>query len=386
MPATSPRPAGDARGGDAESRRSAFADALRGFALVGICVVNLPWIAGSPPADARTALDGAARLLVLGLFEGKFFVLFSLLFGFAFERQMARARAGRTAPGSYARRLLGLFVLGALHAALLYVGDILATYALLGAALWLVRDLPDGRLLLLARVSVAVAALFFVLLAWGGPGGGDVAAAAARAEAARGAYLGGFSDALSQRLKDLPGGLGIVLLFNWPLAFAAFCAGLVAARRGLLDDPARLARALPPVPLLAAGAVIGNVGGAVAYRLPGGWPSGAAYALLAVGAPCLSALYLLALARAWRWPGARAWMERWLAPAGRMSLSSYLGQSLAANLLFMGWGFGLYASIGAAALLPISLAIAAAGLVASTFWLQRFGAGPAERLLRAWAR
>jgi uncharacterized protein len=384
MPESGPAPAGAQRSAEAPSPRSPFADALRGFALVGICVVNLPWLASSPPGGP-SALDGAARLLVLALFEGKFFVLFSLLFGFGFQRQLERVRAGRAAPGSYARRLVGLFVLGALHAALLYVGDILAAYALLGAALWAVRDLPDERLLAIAGACVAVAAMAFALLSWGGSGTGGGEGAAAR-EAARQAYLGGFAQALEQRLKDLPFGLLIVLLFNWPLAFTAVCAGVVAGRRGLLDDPARLARALPPVPLLAAGAVIGNIASAAAYRLPGCWLSGGAGALLAVGAPCLSALYLLALARAWRAPRARAFMERWLAPAGRMSLSNYLGQSLVANLLFMGWGFGLYGSLGAAALLPVSLAIAAAGLVVSSFWLRRFRTGPAERLLRAWVR
>ena len=373
--------------GAGEFRRSGFADALRGFALVGICVVNLPWLASSPPAPPQgpSVLDGAARLLVSVLFEAKFFVLFSFLFGFGFQRQLARVRSGAAAPASYARRLSGLFVLGALHAALLYVGDILVTYALLGAALWAVRDWPDARLLTLARFGVLAAAAAFALLAWGGSGGVETAAAA-EAAAARRAYLGSFAEALAQRLRDLPFAALIVLLFNWPLAFAAFCAGLVAGRRGLLEDPARLERALPPVPLLAAGAVLGNLASAASYRLPGGWAPAAAGALLAVGAPCLSALYALALARAWRVPRARAWMEAWLAPGGRMSLSNYLGQSVAANLVFAGWGLGLYGSLGPAALLPLALAIAAAGLAASSFWLGRFRAGPAERLLRAWVR
>ena len=376
------------RGDAGEVRRSGFADALRGFALVGICVVNLPWLASSPPAppDGRPFLDAAARFLVSALFEGKFFVLFSLLFGFGFQRQLARVRAGAAAPWSYARRLIGLLSLGVLHAVLFYVGDILVTYALLGAALWLVRDLPDARLLAIARACAVLAAAAFALLSWGGSGTYDAAAAAADAAAARRAYGGGFAEALARRAQDLPWAATIVLLFNWPLAFAAFCVGLVAGRRGLLDDPARLADALPPVRLLAAGAVVGNLAAAASYRLPGGWLAASAGALLAVGAPCLSALYALALARAWRVPRARAWLEACLAPGGRMSLSNYLGQSVAANAVFAGWGLGLYGSLGAAALLPLALAIAAAGLAASFFWLRRFRTGPAEWLLRAWVR
>jgi uncharacterized protein len=388
MPEPGPSSPGDPRSEAEGARRSGFADALRGFALVGICVVNLPWLASSPPAPpgGPSVLDGAARLLVAALFEGKFFVLFSLLFGFGFQRQLERVRAGAAAPRSYARRLSGLFVLGALHAALLYVGDILVTYALLGAALWMVRDLPDARLLAIARSCVLLAAAAFALLAWGGPGTYDAAAAAADAAAARRAYGGGFAEALGRRLQDLPSAAAVVLLFNWPLAFAAFCAGLVAGRRGLLDDPARLAAALPPVRLLAAGAVVGNLAAAASYRLPGGWPAASTGALLAVGAPCLSALYALALARAWRVPRARARLGACLASGGRMSLSNYLGQSVAANLVFAGWGLGLYGSLGPAALLPLALAIAAAGLAASVFWLRRFRTGPAEWLLRAWVR
>ena len=327
-----------------EPPRSGFADALRGFALIGICVVNLPWLASSPPAPpgGLSPLDTAAQLLITALFEGKFFVLFSLLFGFGFGRQLARVRAGRSTPSSYARRLLGLFVLGLLHAALLFVGDILVTYALLGALLWTVRDWPDSRLLALARLSVAVAAAAFALLAWSYTGEHDAVSAAVDAEAARRAYAGGFGEALARRMEDLPAAAAVVLLFNWPLAFGAVCAGLVAGRRGLLDDPARLGNALPPVKLLAAGAVVGNLGAAASYRLPDIWAP-AAYALLAVGAPCLSALYALALARAWRSRRMRAWLEACLVPAGRMSLSNYLGQSFAANLVVAGWGFGLYA-------------------------------------------
>jgi uncharacterized protein len=384
-PGTAPRAPAASAGGAAEPARSGFADALRGFALVGICVVNLPWLASSPPAppSGRPALDAAAQLLVAALFEGKFFVLFSLLFGFGFQRQLARVRAGRSTPAAYARRLAGLFVLGVLHAALLFVGDILVTYALLGAALWMVRDWPDARLLALARVSVLAAAAAFALLAWSYTAGHDPASAAADAEAARRAYAGGFGEALARRAHDLPAAAAVVLLFNWPLAIGALCAGLVAGRRGLLDDPARLADALPPLPLLAAGAVVGNIAAAASYRLPGAWAP-ATYALLAIGAPCLAALYALALARAWRSRRLRAWIGACLAPAGRISLSNYLGQSLAANAVVAGWGLGLYASLRLAVLLPLALAIAATGLALSALLLRRFRIGPAEWLLRAW--
>ena len=117
--------------------------------------------------------------------------------------------------------------------------------------------------------------------------------------------------------------------------------------------------------LLAAGAVVGNLGAAASYRLPDGWAP-AAYALLARrrALPCRRSTR-----SPWPAPGGaagmRAWLEACLVPAGRMSLSNYLGQSVAANLVVAGWGFGLYATLAPAALLPSALAIAATGLAVS---------------------
>ena len=349
-----------------EPPRSGFADALRGFALIGICVVNLPWLASSPPAPpgGLSPLDTAAQLLITALFEGKFFVLFSLLFGFGFGRQLARVRAGRSTPSSYARRLLGLFVLGVLHAALLFVGDILVTYALLGALLWTVRDWPDFPPARRSRAS-----------RWRSrrppspcsPGATRESTTRCRPRSTRkrrGAPMRAGSErpsrGASRTCRPPP---------RWCCCSTGRSPSAPSARAWWRDGaacstiPRALGNALPPVKLLAAGAVVGNLGAAASYRLPDIWAP-AAYALLAVGAPCLSALYALALARAWRSRRMRAWLEACLVPAGRMSLSNYLGQSLAANLVVAGWGFGLYASVAPAALLPSALAIAATGLAA----------------------
>ena len=128
-------------------------DALRGFALFGILVVNIGVFA-SPyygsgvvdPAFGRP-LDLAASWVFGLLFETKFYLLFSFLFGYSFTLQMAAAERGQAAfLPRFLRRLAGLAALGAAHAVLFYHGDILLTYAILGLLLLCCRNLsPPAR-------------------------------------------------------------------------------------------------------------------------------------------------------------------------------------------------------------------------------------------------
>ena len=118
--------------------RLAQVDALRGFALFGILVVNIGVFASPFYANGITdptfsgAWDVAVRWLVAWLFETKFYLLFSFLFGYSFTLQMSAAERGGAAFGPrFLRRLVGLALLGLAHAVLFYQGDILLTYCLL---------------------------------------------------------------------------------------------------------------------------------------------------------------------------------------------------------------------------------------------------------------
>lgn len=140
--------------------RNHSVDAVRAIALIGICVVNVPFMAMpvsevlSPPAEAA---DRAALTAVEFLFQAKFFLLFSLVFGWGIEIQaLAAERAGVSFARRYGRRLAALAVLGAMHAVVVFSGDILLLYAILGLLAWPFRRSSPRRLVMAAAALVAL--------------------------------------------------------------------------------------------------------------------------------------------------------------------------------------------------------------------------------------
>jgi len=120
-------------------------DVIRGFALLGIFLMNIEWFSraqGEMSLGLPLGLTGAdwwASRLIYVLVQGKFWTIFSLLFGMGFAVMLARAElAGRSFLKPYLRRIAALAVFGALHFILLYTGDILFSYAVGAVALLIV--------------------------------------------------------------------------------------------------------------------------------------------------------------------------------------------------------------------------------------------------------
>ncbi len=373
--------------------RSVALDALRGFALFGIILVNAPFFSQS--LWAEPAIGGVADLLAFwftnAFASGKFFLIFSFLFGFGFASMLARAEAeGRSLRGRFLRRLLGLFAFGALHAVFLFFGDILMLYALLGLPLWLCRGWPPRRLLALAGAVMAVAILC------------QTAALLAAVDPARAAppptlgagYLGGFLDGAAQRVSELPETLAFGLLFNGPAALAMFLAGLALSRMGAMPpDPAALRR---PARIALA---IGGIGSGTLMALaltagPDDGPNEAAAWLVTAAfcalAPVLAfgmAATVLDLAQRYR----ESLVVRLLASAGAATLTGYILHSVLLGAVFNGWGLGLYGALGPAACLGIGVLVFLAVALGIGLWRRHFRYGPDEWLLRSfvelrWAR
>ena len=146
-------------------------DVLRGVAVAGILVANVLVFFGLVflPAERAASLptaeaDGVVRFLERVLVEGKFYSIFSLLFGIGFGLQLARG--GEEALPRFRRRLRVLLAIGAIHAFLIWSGDILMLYALLGFTLpWFARKSERELLRWVAILLAVPSALYAVALA-----------------------------------------------------------------------------------------------------------------------------------------------------------------------------------------------------------------------------
>ena len=138
-----------------EKKRYIILDALRGFAILGIILANFPEFSLWTFADAasHTAGDRVVQALLTFFVDGKFYTLFSLLFGMGFAIQLENAE-GRLR--TFYRRMVVLLVIGLVHLIFLWSGDILMLYASMGMLLPLFRKLPTKGLL--------AAAAFFLIL------------------------------------------------------------------------------------------------------------------------------------------------------------------------------------------------------------------------------
>ncbi len=376
--------------------RLAQVDALRGFALFGILVVNIgvfasPFYgAGVPDPVYSRPVDLAVGWLIAWLFETKFYLLFSFLFGYSFTLQMAAAeRGGAAFTPRFLRRLAGLAVLGGVHAVLFYQGDILVTYALLGLGLLLCRRMDPRRALRVSLWLIVLAATLWAVLgglAFLDPLPADYAAQYhADALSAIEAYRGTIGTTIAQHVKELTEAVWFtVLLVQGPFVFAMFLAGLALGRRQALADPWRQPRALG---LLCALGLLPGLAGSAVYATTGLPSAGSAWELPGLAAdlltaPLLSMSYAAAFLLALRTrPGAR--LGAWLAPAGRMALTNYLMQSVVCAFLFTAWGLRLFATVSPLACFVIAVAIFAAQLPLSAWWLRRHAYGPVEWFLRA---
>lgn len=371
-----------------ESGRVHAVDALRGVALFGICMVNA-WfyadplgVSGEPSPVIDTTAGDVTRFLIGLLFEGKFYPLFAFLFGYSFVLMgEATARAGADPAARMRRRLWGLFLIGVVHGLVFWPGDILTLYAILGFVLlswW-----PRRPVVAAAGLIGLATVMWFVLGAlW------DTVDLGEDASRTLANYQGTPGTVLAEHAQTYLG-IGLtVLIGQGPTALAMMLLGLAAAERGVLSDPAAHAPLLRR--LVRVGLPVGLAGSlvyAVLMQTDGGWRADAlAFGLLALTGPILTGAYIALLLAWFARPGTGAVALGWLAPAGRMALTNYVGQSVVLAVLFTAYGFQLVGELSAPAVAAVVCAIFAGQVVASRWWMGRFAYGPLEWVLRAWTR
>lgn len=382
------------------SGRQVLPDLTRAVALVGIALVNVGYMAwpattGYYGGGLETGTDRAAHFLVSALFLYKSYTLFAFMFGVGFAYQIGSAeRRGRSFGGAYWRRIAGLAGLGLLHAALLFQGDILMIYAVLGTILFLFRS-AGARTLIRWAVGIYVIQLFimagFAALVWAGNAfAPDVMAqelatmqqSADHALAVFGA--GTFAETVVLRLAEWSEIAVFGLLMQGFGALSFFLFGLAAVRGGVIADPSapiwrRSRRLFLPI------GVIGSVLGAwVMIKAENQVMNAFMFGLLliTVFSPFASAGYIGLVAR-WAERPAGA-IQTFAARGGTATLTAYLMQGLLFSLIFNGYGVGLFGTVGAAGSTAIAFGVALFSIAFSSLWRARFERGPMEALLRGW--
>lgn len=418
-----PPPLGPALGGD----RLVAVDVLRGVAVLGILAMNvyafaMPFAAYQNPLlyGGDHGVDLWAWFFTHLFFDQKFLPVFSMLFGAGLVLMWQRARErGRDLTRVFYLRNFWLLVLGLLHAYLLWVGDILVSYALLGFLIFFFRRLRPRNLLIVGSVVLLMGIPLSHLM---GQGMAKMDSEATRLWAAREsgeelseeeeallaewesgmrAFVRPSAEDVEKELEVHRGSYLEILKHRAPtvammqtMGFLGFvmwrAGGLMLLGMGLMKLDVFSARRPTGfyVRLLAAGYGLGlplaawsahllwshDFDGIYAskWALWANWIGGVAVALGHV------ALVMLAVRRSWL-----TGLQERLSAAGRMAFTNYIAHSVLLTTLFYGYGFGLFGRVDRAGQLGIVLLVWILQLWWSPLWLRHFRFGPLEWLWRS---
>jgi uncharacterized protein len=376
-------------------QRDVAPDVLRGFALLGILVVNIQFMGLNSDQGARGEwtqgfANGSATFLIAALFAGKFYLLFSFLFGYSSNYVIRNDKSNRA---RWIKRCLVLIGFGALHFTFLWHGDIIFVYGLFGLLLTFFFFRADRTLKIWSRIVFFLSTFFIVL----------IGALALMAE-----YLldedlgtstvvsldeilrsGSFLESIPARLEVWVLGIATGIFLQGGLAFAAFLLGVRLARANFLSSPIDKAankRLIKkglilglPIQIIAAVILLQNEQSAE--------PSESVYliSLLVsfVTAPLLSMFYVGLIRKLVE---ERPNLVLWMKPAGKMSLTIYISQSVITSLIFSPWGFGLFQDLQTWQVFVLAFAIWLLLSYLAAQWLKKFNQGPLESLMSSMTR
>jgi uncharacterized protein len=352
-------------------------------------------------------IDAAAFYFIRFFVDGKFLTLFALLFGIGFAIQIMRVEErGATIAPIYVRRMIVLLLIGLAHLFLLWYGDILYSYALIGLLLILFRQCNDKTLMiwglvlaLLAPVLLNVAQLSIPLImgVTSRPIGTTTRSTLNEhllITFAEGSYLEilrmNASYLVSERLRINSFSSVTVLVTMYVRELGKFLIGFYAGRRRLFHNITAdrvLFRKLLwwslPLGVLCTGLNILWPALLRAGMVEAGSPWRVIFFIFnEVGALALCFSYVSAIALLFQ---RDVWRERLsvLAPAGRMALTNYLFQSVLCICIFYGVGLGMMGKMRPSVCVLAALSIYIGQIIISRWWLNRFQFGPIEWLWRS---
>jgi uncharacterized protein len=393
-----------------QPERIVIIDALRGFALFGILMVNMLYLyepmsqimLGAKTDSGISHIIGES--LIKFFFEGKFYVIFSMLFGFGFYIFLNKSNDGSfSIIPIYRRRLFFLLLFGLLHISLLWVGDVLLYYSLFGFLLILFKKASDKKIItwtvilaVLPTILMSVLTLF-VFLASQIPEAKvemdlqfqeSTVIMTDLVERAFNTYsTGSFGEIVSIRIEEYLTLIGGSIFFFCPVVLAMFLIGYLIARKGILTDYNNKLSVFKKVFWwsLTIG-VITNTFYAVSYQyaspnVPNGMSllnsSMHTFGGFSLGLCYVSGIVILFI------NGKAKMLNDFFAPIGRMALTNYLMQSTICVLLFHSYGLGLYGKVDVWQGIALTMLIFSLQVMFSRLWLKYFKFGPLEWLWRS---
>jgi uncharacterized protein len=385
----------------AGGERIEIIDIVRGLALFGILAANIRGFAGPAIVYFDPGLywsgfgDRLAQAFIDTFIQGKFITIFAFLFGVGFAVQLSRAEdRGARFGWTYARRLLLLIGFGLIHGLLIWMGDILLIYGLIGFTLFFFRKRKNGTLITWATIGILVPLLLVGLFVGAMQAGADIPLppkpTAEELQAQTAVFASGsWSEIQSQRVID-------TISLNWGMlpfygthVMAIFLLGMLAWRKRFFQPaPESLPRYRRAMVWALSIGLAGNVAATAIRWIYDLGPMDLSPLLLlvmviqAVTVPSLSLGYVCAAILLCHSPVWRPRLSRFGA-IGRTALSNYLLQSIIGTLIFYSYGLGLFGTMGPALLILPTIAIFAVQAMISPWWLERFRFGPAEWLWRS---
>jgi len=367
-----------------------------GFALLGILVVNIQFmgLSSSEGAHGEWTLgfaNGTATFIIASIFAGKFYLLFSFLFGYSSNYIIRGERSNR---GRWVKRCFVLMGLGALHFTFLWHGDIIFVYGLFGLMLTAFFFRKDRTLKIWTRIVFIFSSTLILLV-------GALAFLAERLfpeeslqdpmETKLDAVLleGSFIDAISARLELWVYGVSTGVFLQGGMAFAAFLVGVRMARASFLSSPIDAKRNNKLIKTgLFLGAPIQIIAAVILLQNEQSANSSEATYLIAlsasfVAAPLMSMFYIGVIRKLVE---EKPQLVEWMKPAGKMSLTIYISQSMITAWIFSSWGLGLFQELQTWQVLILAFGIWLFLANLATIWLNKFSLGPLEQLMNVVTR
>lgn len=378
--------------------RIRFLDALRGISVLFIFIANIGFFAGTffifdgQYKWAVFPTDLPLDFLCFSLIDGKFYTVFSLLFGIGCAIQFQNTQNFRS---FFSRRMFWLLIIGATHLCLIWLGDILTLYALLGFVLMWFVNVPNKKLLVYAIILILLPIVNDIaLIVWNYPRWiENFAATVAQNLGVKPILRDGFGDFIKNddwsvffktNLSNTFLRISRMLDEGRPFkVLGIFLIGLWTGRKIIFENLLENTSLLRKIAIwgICIGLPLNFFRTYIEFFIFDDFWGFIKTITYALGTVPLGLGYAAALAL---WYCKKSNFLKIFEPVGKMALTNYLSQTLISIAIFYGIGFGLGGKLGFTLVLGIALLVFALQIIISALWLRKFRQGPVEWFWR-WA-